>query len=236
MIKKAMILAAGFGKRIHPLTLKCPKPLLKIGNETLLSNALKFLEQFGIKQAVINVHYLGEQIVDYINRNQFNLSINVVKEKDKILDTGGGVLNAIQYFSNEPFLIINPDTIWNSHYLKELKLMEKLFFENKKNKCSLLVVNKEKSFDKSFKGDFNLKNNLISRKDTDDLNCIYTGLQIIKPEVFSDLDVEVFSINKIWDMLIETNELHGIESHIDFLHVSTLDIYKNLLEKNLNIK
>ena len=236
MIKKAMILAAGFGKRIHPLTIKCPKPLLKIGNETLLSNALKFLEQFGIKQAVINVHYLGEQIVDYINRNQFNLSINVVKEKDKILDTGGGVLNAIQYFSNEPFLIINPDTIWNSHYLKELKLMEKLFFENKKNKCSLLVVNKEKSFDKSFKGDFNLKNNLISRKDTDDLNCIYTGLQIIKPEVFSDLDVEVFSINKIWDMLIETNELHGIESHIDFLHVSTLDIYKNLLEKNLNIK
>jgi len=236
MIKKAMILAAGFGKRIHPLTLKCPKPLLKIGNETLLSNALKFLEQFGIKQAVINVHYLGEQIVDYINRNQFNLSINVVKEKDKILDTGGGVLNAIQYFSNEPFLIINPDTIWNSHYLKELKLMDKLFFENKKNKCSLLVVNKEKSFDKSFKGDFNLKNNLISRKSTDDLNCIYTGLQIIKPEVFSDLDAEVFSINKIWDMLIETNELHGIESHIDFLHVSTLDIYKNLLEKNLNIK
>ena len=236
MIKKAMILAAGFGKRIHPVTLKCPKPLLKIGNETLLSNALKFLELFGIKQAVINVHYLGEQIVDYINRNQFNLSINVVKEKDKILDTGGGVLNAIQYFSNEPFLIINPDTIWNSHYLKELKLMEKLFFENKKNKCSLLVVNKEKSFDKYFKGDFNLKNNLISRKDTDDLNCIYTGLQIIKPEVFSDLDAEVFSINKIWDMLIETNELHGIESHIDFLHVSTLDIYKNLLEKNLNIK
>jgi len=236
MIKKAMILAAGFGKRIHPLTLKCPKPLLKIGNETLLSNALKFLELFGIKQAVINVHYLGEQIVDYINRNQFNLSINVVKEKDKILDTGGGVLNAIQYFSNEPFLIINPDTIWNSHYLKELKLMEKLFFENKKNKCSLLVVNKEKSFDKSFKGDFNLKNNLISRKDTDDLNCIYTGLQIIKPEVFSDLDARVFSINRIWDKLIETNELHGIESNIDFLHVSTLDIYKSLLEKNLNIK
>ena len=236
MIKKAMILAAGFGKRIHPLTLKHPKPLLKIGKETLLSNTLKFLKLFGIKQAVINVHYLGEQIVDYINRNQFNLSINVVKEKDKILDTGGGVLNAIQYFSNEPFLIINPDTIWNSHYLKELKLMDKLFFENKKNKCSLLVVNKEKSFDKSFKGDFNLKNNLISRKDTDDLNCIYTGLQIIKPEVFSDLDVEVFSINKIWDMLIETNELHGIESHIDFLHVSTLDIYKSLLEKNLNIK
>ena len=231
MIEKAMILAAGFGKRIYPLTLKCPKPLLKIGNETLLSNTLKFLELFGIKQAVINVHYLEEQIVDYINKNKFDLTVNVVKEKDKILDTGGGVLNAIQYFSNLPFLVINPDTIWNSHYLKELKLMEKSFFENKKSKCLLLVVNKEKSFDKSFKGDFNLKNNLISRKDRDNLNSIYTGLQIIKPEVFSGLDMRVFSINKIWDKLIETNELHGIESNIDFLHVSTLNIYKNLLEK-----
>ena len=236
MIKKAMILAAGFGKRIHPLTLKHPKPLLKIGKETLLSSTLKFLKLFGIKQVVINVHYLGEQIVDYISRNKFDLTVTVVKEKDKILDTGGGVLNAMQHFSNLPFLIINPDTIWNLHYLKELKLMEKSFFENKKNKCSLLVVNKKKSFDQSFKGDFNLENNLISRKNRDDLNYIYTGLQIIKPEVFSDLDARVFSINRIWDKLIETNELHGIESNIDFLHVSTLDIYKSLLEKNLNIK
>ena len=231
MIKKAMILAAGFGKRIHPLTLKHPKPLLKIGNKTLLSNTINFLKLFGIKQAVINVHYLGEQIIDYINRNQFNLTINIVKEKDKILNTGGGVLNAIQYFSNEPFLIINPDTIWNSHYLKELKLMEKSFFENKKSKCSLLVVNKKKSFDQSFKGDFNLKNNLINRKDIEDLDSIYTGLQIIKPEVFNGLSEEAFSINRIWDKLIQRNELYGTVSNIDFFHVSTLDIYKRLLEK-----
>ena len=231
MITKAMILAAGFGKRILPLTLNCPKPLLKIGNETLLSNTLKFLEKFGIKQVVINVHYLEEQIIDYINKNKFNLTTHIVKEKNKILDTGGGVLNAIQHFSNEPFLIINPDTIWSSDYLKELKLMEKIFFENKKSKCSILVVKKEKSFDQSFKGDFNLENNLISRRDKNDLNYIYVGLQIIKPEVFSGLDLKVFSINKIWDQLIESNELYGIESNVDFLHVSTLDIYKSLLEK-----
>ena len=228
MIKKAMILAAGFGKRIHPLTLKHPKPLLKIGKETLLSNTLKFLKLFGIKQAVINVHYLEEQIVDYISRNKFDLTVTVVKEKDKILDTGGGVLNAIQHFSNLPFLIINPDTIWNLHYLKELKLMEKSFFENKKNKCLLLVVNKKKSFDQSFKGDFNLENNLIIRKDRNDLNYIYTGLQIIKPEAFSGFDAKVFSINKVWDKLIQKNELFALESKIDFLHVSTLDIYKKL--------
>ena len=235
MIKKAMILAAGFGKRIHPLTLNCPKPLLKIGRETLLSNTLKFLESFGIKQAVINVHYLREQIIDYINKEKFNLTINITEEKDKILDTGGGVLNAIKYFSSEPFIIINPDTIWNLHYLKELKLMKKIFFEKKEKKCLLLVVKKEKSFDKSFKGDFNLVNDLIKRDVKGNLSSIYTGLQIIRPEVFSSLDSKIFSINKIWDRLIVNNELYGIESNIDFLHVSTLDIYKNLLEKKFKL-
>ena len=235
MIKKAMILAAGFGKRIHPLTLKSPKPLLKIGNETLLSNTLKFLKKFGIKQVVINVHYLGEQIADYISKNKFNLTINIVKEKDKILDTGGGVLNAIQHFSNDAFLIINPDTIWNAHYLEEAKLMQKIFFENKK-KCLLLVVNKEKSFDRTFRGDFNLKDNLIDRKDKHNLDYIYTGLQIIEPRVFSNINEKVFSINRIWDKLIASNELYAIESNVDFLHVSTLDIYKSLLKKNLNVK
>ena len=95
----------------------------------------------------------------------------------------------------------------------------------------MLVVNKKKSFDQSFKGDFNLENNLISRKDKDDLNYIYTGLQIIKPDVFSDLNIGAFSINRIWNNLIETDELYGIESNIEFLHVSTLNIYKDLLKK-----
>jgi len=231
MIKKAMILAAGFGRRLHPLTLNCPKPLLKIGNETLLSNTLKFLEQIGINQVVINVHYLSDQIVDYIDKNKFNLTITLVEEKNKILGTGGGVLNAINNFSNEPFIIINPDTIWNFKYLEELKTVEKYFFANEKIKCSLLVVNKEKSFDQSFKGDFSLENNLIKKKDKGSSRYIYTGLQIIKPEVFSDLSMEVFSINRIWDKLIKNKYLCGTESNVDFLHVSTLEIYKSLLEK-----
>ena len=95
----------------------------------------------------------------------------------------------------------------------------------------MLVVNKEKSFDKSFKGDFNLKDNLINRKKGENLNYIYTGLQIIRPIVFSDVEAKVFSINRIWDKLIESKELYGIKSNSNFLHVSTFDIYKNLLEK-----
>ena len=86
-----MILAAGYGKRLLPLTLDCPKPLLKIGEETLLSNTIKFLQKYGINQVVINTHYLGDQIINYLNANKFNLKINLIQEKDKILNTGGRV-------------------------------------------------------------------------------------------------------------------------------------------------
>ena len=231
-ITRAIILCAGFGRRLHPLTLSNPKPLLKIGDKTLLSNTLDILEQFGIKQIVINVHYLADQIIDYIKKNEFNMAITTENEKGKILDTGGGVLNALQHFSNKPFIVVNPDTIWNSNYLEELRKMEKEFFINKKNKCFLLVVNKNKSFDQSFKGDFNLENNLISRKDKENLKYIYTGIQILTPNVFDHLDLKVFSINKIWDRLIQNGNLFGMVSNINFLHVSTLNVYKRLLEKH----
>ena len=226
MIKKAMILAAGFGKRLNPLTLSSPKPLLNIGKETLLSNTINFLEQFQIKQAIINVHYLGDQIIKYIKKKNFNLDITVINEKEKILDTGGGIFNALKYF-NESFLCINPDTIWNLKYIKELKKMESDFFLNRK-KCNLLVVDKIKSFDKNLKGDFNLQNGLITRKKDENLKFIYTGLQIINPEAFSNIDEKVFSINKVWNQLIKSNQLFGLESKINFLHISTLNIYKKL--------
>ena len=229
---KAMILSAGYGKRLNPLTLQHPKPLLKIYNETLLSNTIKFLESYGIKHAVINVHYLGEQIIEYVKKNKFNLNIKIIKEEE-ILETGGGILNAIQYF-DEAFLCINPDTIWSLEYINELNSFEKDFFA-KKSKCSMLVVNKQKSFDKSYSGDFNLENGLINRKNKDDLQYIYTGLQIIKPEIFQGIDKKIFSINTIWNKLIESKELYGFTSNNNFLHVSTLNVYKNLLEK-LNVK
>ena len=228
-----MILAAGYGKRIQPLTLKYPKPLLNIGKETLLSNTISFLEKIGVTTIIINVHYLGEQIIEYINKKKFNLNIKIVKEKDKILDTGGGVLNAIQNFSNEPFLVINPDTIWNLNYVQEVQFMKEKFFKNKQSKCFLLVVNKKKSFDKNLNGDFNIQDNLISRKNPKDINYIYTGLQIVRPEVFLKSKEKIFSMNKVWDRLIKKNELFGLESNIEFLHVSTLAIYKNLIEKSL---
>ena len=231
MIKKAMILAAGFGKRVQPLTLTKPKPLLEIGTETLLFKSLNFLKLFGIQEVTINVHYLAEQIINYINKNNFKINIKIINEKKEILDTGGGIKNAISSFAEEPIIILNPDTLWGKQYLNELKLLEDFFIKNKSNLCSLLVVNKKKSFDNSFKGDFNLNNQILSRKNKDDHQYIYTGIQIINPRIFDNIKENVFSMNKVWDQLIIKNQLFGIESKEDFYHVSTFNIYKNLAEK-----
>ena len=105
--------------------------------------------------------------------------------------------------------------------------MENNFFLNKE-KCYLLIVNKKKSFDKNIKGDFNLKNILVTREKNKNLKYIYTGLQIINPKIFSNIKDEVFSMNKVWNKLIQNEELFALESNINFLHVSTLDIYKKL--------
>ena len=226
MINKAMILAAGFGKRLNPLTLNIPKPLLKIGKETLLSNTINFLENYGTKEVVINVHYLSNHIIEYLNKKKFNLKITIINEKEKILDTRGGIRNALKYFK-ESFVCINPDTIWNSGYLEELKKMENSFFLNKE-KCHLLLVNREKSFDKNIKGDFNFQNTIVTRKENEDLKYIFTGLQIINPKVFSNTKDQVFSMNKVWNQLIQNEQLFALESNINFLHVSTLDVYKKL--------
>ena len=108
-------------------------------------------------------------------------------------------------------------------------MIEKLLFENKESKCSILVTPKKKSFDKSFKGDFNLEQKFINKKkNNNELRYIYTGLQIMKPEVFSNENEKIFSINRIWDKLIKENFLYGIKSKLFFNHISTLKIYENL--------
>ena len=101
-------------------------------------------------------------------------------------------------------------------------------FSSNKKKCLMLIVKKTKSFDKNFKGDFNLEKNLIKKEKNKNLKYIYTGMQILDPSVFNKINEKVFSMNKIWDKLIEKNQLFGLESNIDFLHVSNIDIYKKL--------
>ena len=226
-IKKAIILGAGFGKRLNPLTLSIPKPLLEIKGQSLLENTINILIKYGIEEISINTHYLADKIKDYIKKKKFSCVINLVNEKEKILNTGGGIFNISRSFLNESFLVINPDTIWTEKYLEEFKKIEKIFFL-KKIKNILLVVKSNKSFDKNLKGDFRLENNILSRNNFKNNDYIYTGFQILNNEVFDNCKIEPFSINDIWNKLIIQKSLYGFESNENFLHVTNIDIYKKL--------
>jgi MurNAc alpha-1-phosphate uridylyltransferase len=228
-IKYGMILAAGLGKRMQPLTLKTPKPLLEINNYTLLERAINLLISHGVQEISINVHYLPDQIKSFINRKKFKVKITISNEENLLLDTGGGVLKGTQNFGDNPFFVINPDTVWGKHYLAELKSLEVIYLKN--NKPTLLLVNKKLSIDPSFQGDFNLNNEKIT-KDSEN-QFIFTGLQIINRSVFTNEKSEVFSLNKVWDKLIKGKNLLGLESNQKFYHLNTSDMYRKIQSLNI---
>ena len=228
-IKYGMILAAGLGKRMQPLTFKTPKPLLEINNVTLLEKTINLLISHGVREISINVHYLPEQIQSFINQKKFQAKITISNEKDLLLDTGGGVVKGTQNFGDKPFFVVNPDTVWSKDYLEELKNLEVLYLKN--NKPTLLLVNKKLSIDPSFSGDFNLDNEKISKESENQF--IFTGLQIISRSFLIYEKSKVFSMNKVWNKLIKNKNLQGLESNQKFYHLNTPDMYKKFQSLNI---
>ena len=227
-VKKAIILGAGFGKRMRPITKKIPKPLVKINGVTLLENSIKFLNSLGVKHIIVNAHHLHKEIVNFVKRKRFSSKVNVVVEKRKILDTGGGILNASKQFKKQIFFVLNPDTLWRRGYKNEFRKLEKVYLKNKKP--AMLLVSKSKSYDRSFKGDFNLnsKNQILRQKNN---KFIFTGAQIIDRSVFKKRKIKPFSMNKVWDDLIKNKELIGVASRQKFFHINNYKIYKKLNKK-----
>ena len=227
-IKCGMILAAGLGKRMQPITLKIPKPLIQIGKKNLLDRAIDLLINHGVNEIAINVHHLADQIKNFINKKRYEAKITIYHEKDMLLDTGGGIRNATKYFK-EPFIVVNPDTLWSNIYSRELSELEDLYFKHRR--ACLLLVNKNLSFDSSFKGDFNHQNGIVSRDNSN--NFIFTGLQILDQSVFSFIKDKTFSMNKIWNNLIKNNSLISIESNQKFYHLNTKEMYDKILSLNI---
>jgi len=231
-INTALILCAGLGKRLNPLTLKKPKPLLEIKNLTLLENTINLIQNLSIKKIKLNTFYLKDKIQSFIEKKNFNVDIEIIDDGDQILDTGGGVYNMIKSTleSEKNFLVFNPDTIWDASYVKSIKEMTKFHFLNL-NKNTLLVVNKNRSFDKSLKGDFSFYNNKLIKKSKNDY--IFTGCQIINRRIISETfskPADKFSILEIWNSEIEADCLFGFESNNKFYHVTDLEIYNKLLK------
>jgi MurNAc alpha-1-phosphate uridylyltransferase len=224
-INTAFILCAGFGKRLNPLTLDTPKPLMKFNNITVLETCINLIESLGIQQIIINTFYLKDQIHSFINGNKFRSKISIIEDGDKILDTGGGINNMMKHTSEENVLIFNPDTIWKKNYTNEIIEMEKLYF-SKQIKNILLLVKKELSFDKNLSGDFDLTDNLIIKNN--DRKFIYTGCQIINKKLLSDYKDKNFSISNVWNDLIKKKELYGFETTKEFHHLTDLETFKKL--------
>jgi MurNAc alpha-1-phosphate uridylyltransferase len=226
-INTALILCAGYGKRLNPLTLAEPKSLLKINEITLLENCINLIQSLGIKKVIINTFYLKEKIENFIRTKLFNLDIQIINDGKVILNTGGGILNMMNSSNELDFLTLNPDTVWDKNYVGIVQNMEKFYF-SRQIKNILLLANKNLSFDKKLKGDFNLVKNKIIKDDQNDL--IYTGCQIINKSLFQSYSVNNFSISEIWNELVNKNELYGYESLEDFYHLTNLEVYEQLLK------
>jgi len=227
-INTALILCAGYGKRLNPITLKIPKPLIEINEITLLENSINFLEKLEIENIKINTYYLHNQIQNFILNYKPNSKIEILNDGNKILDTGGGILNLINRSDENDFIVLNPDTVWGDNYLDTTINMMNYYFQ-KKVKNLLMIVNKENSFDERMKGDFSLSNEKLLKNREN--NFIYTGLQIINKSLFKNEKVMPFSVTKIWDEAIKNKMLYGFESKQKFIHITDLEIYNKLVKK-----
>ena len=224
-VKTALILCAGFGKRLNPLTLETPKPLLKIKDTTVLENCINVISKLGIKKILINTFHLGDQINEFIEMKNFEIDIKIKEDGKNILDTGGGIMNLIKDSKDQDFLVFNPDTLWNFKYVNEINEMQDFYFSNKLN-CILLVADKKLSFDKSFNGDFILKNNLLQK--SEDNSFIYIGCKILNKSLFENYTIKNFSISEVWKELRNKNQLNGYESFNKFYHLTNLETFKKL--------
>ena len=224
-INKAIILCAGFGKRVLPLTNTTPKPLLTINNIPLIEYSIKILKELGVNEIAVNVHHLKQKISSYINKNYPDIK---VFEEEVILDTGGALVNAKHFLSDDYFLVLNSDTVWQKNYILDMKTLIKKTIQ-KNFLAGLLLARKDKSFDPNLNADFSIENDFLTNKK----NYIYTGFQILNSSLLENKEVRPFSVKAIWDHLVEKKQVTGEVFEQIFYHTTDLEIYNKLKNKDI---
>ena len=238
-IKKAIILSAGYGKRLNPMTLSKPKPLLKINKKTLLENTIHILEKFGIEEIIINTHYLSDQISTFINNKKFSSKIFIIEEHENILDTGGGVLNAAKKFNNYPFF----ELIEKGHvYLAQPPLYKiskgtKSFYVKNDKELENFFVKSSENFKKIKKGsqkyqtlieEEKLKINIQRFKGLGEMNPEELWSTTLNPETRTLLKVQYSKQTKIKSKddqkLIQTLMGNDVAPRKDFIISRALDV------------
>lgn len=215
----AMILAAGLGTRMRPLTDRRPKPLIEAAGRTLIDRTLDRVEEAGIPRAVVNLHYLPEMMRGHLADRPTPL-IELSDESDELLETGGGIVRALPILGERPFVAINSDNIW----LGERVLAPLLEAWNPATMdVLLLLVPKETAIGYTRDGDFSLDEagRLVRRGDCPTAPYVFSGAQIIKPEVFAGAPSGPFSLNIIWDKVIASGLASGIVHNGGWCDVGT---------------
>ena len=206
-----MILAAGRGERLMPLTEQIPKPLISIHGETLLQRNISNLILAGVEEIIINTSWLGSMIEEYINvMNDPGPKIICIKEGDEPLGTGGGILNALSYFKNEPFWVINADIITDFSFT--INLLVKDFVGH------LILV---KNPDHNLSGDFGLEGNLVLNRSSHMYT--FSGISLLKPEIFRSHNDQRFSLAKLLRRYVQKDAISGELYSGKWLDVGTME-------------
>ncbi len=223
-INTAMVLAAGLGTRMRPLTDKVPKPLVEVSGRPLLDHVLDRLAQAGVGEAVVNVHHHADQIERHVAARTGAPHITVSDERDALLETGGGVRRALPLLGDAPFLTINSDTIWVEGARPNLdRLLER--FDPEIMDVLLLLAPVALSVGYDGLGDFRMDpdGRLIRRVERQVVPFVYAGAGIVKPALFEGSPEGAFSLNCIFDKALETGRLFGLRLDGVWMHVGTPD-------------
>jgi MurNAc alpha-1-phosphate uridylyltransferase len=221
--RTAMVLAAGNGIRMRPLTERMPKPLIAVGGKPLLDNVLDRLAATGVETAVVNVHYLADQIERHLASRRAP-RIVISDERAELLDTGGGVVKALPVLGGAPFYHLNSDTIWIDGVKSNLvRLAES--FDAARMDALLLLAATSNSVGYSGRGDFGMATDgrLQRRPEREVAPFVYAGVAILSPALFADAPGGAFSLNVLFDRAIEAGRLHGLRLEGVWMHVGTPD-------------
>ncbi|MCE7027895.1 nucleotidyltransferase family protein [Jiella avicenniae] len=208
--KTAMILAAGLGKRMRPITSTMPKPLIEVRGRALIDYGLDALARNGVERVVVNVHYMADLMRAHLRKRR-DMEIVVSDETDMLLDSGGGIVKALPELGADPFYVLNADTFWIDGYRDNLDLLAELW-DPARMDVSLLIAEMRQSTGYDGSGDFVMDpTGRLSRVPERVVSpFIYAGGAILKPELFEAMPVERFSLNRIFDRSIEAERLYGV--------------------------
>jgi len=226
MIDRAMVLAAGLGKRMRPLTDTLPKPLVAVAGKALVDHALDKLSSAGVTQAVVNVHHRADQIEHHL-QGRARPRIVISDERGELLDTGGGVVKALPHLGPAPFFHMNSDTLWIEGVTPNLARLAAQFDATRMD-ILLLLASTAASIGYEGRGDFNMApdGRLSRRPEREVAPFVYAGAAILAPAIFADAPNGAFSLNRLFDCGIAAGRLYGLRLEGTWMHVGTPEAIK----------